>query len=89
MKEIKLACGYEGMIDERVTDDFGLLWELRKADRGELGSIFNVLNKVFGDDENIESLMECLKEEDGIVPNEKLVDAILEALNSVGDDGKN
>ena len=88
MKKIKLSCGYEGKIDERVTNDFDILWKLRKVDK-DLNCLFEVLNKLFGSDEEIDKLVECLKDEDGYVDNEKLTDAILETFNALGDAGKN
>ena len=88
-KEVKLACGYKCKIDERVANDFDLLWKLRKMDDGDYNSIFDVLAKLFGDDDKIEKLMDCLRDKDGYVATDKIAEAIVEAINALGDDGKN
>ena len=88
MREIELSCGYKGKIDERLANDFEVLWLLKKTDE-DINCFFTVLEKIFGSEEEIEKLVECLRGEDGFVTNEAIGDAVTEALNALGEDGKN
>ena len=88
MKKIKLACGLTCEVDERIANDFEVLWFLRKSDK-DINYLFMALEKIFGSEATVDKLIECLKCEDGYVDNEKIGDVVTELFEQLGEDGKN
>ncbi len=88
MKKVKLACGLTCEVDERITNDFEVLWFLRKSDK-DINYLFKALEKIFGSEDTVDKLIECLKNEDGFVDYEKVGDVVTELFEQLGEDGKN
>ena len=88
MKKGKLECGYSFKVDERVANDFEILWLLRKAG-DDLNCLFEALEKIFGGKDEVDKLVQCLKDKDGFVETEKFGEVIPELFKKLGDDGKN
>ena len=76
--------GFECQINEACLNDWGFLTMLRKIDKGDTGLIVDIAEKLLGGEEEVEKLAKHL-EVDGITPADKMVDALSELMESVGE----
>lgn len=88
MKTGKLKNGFKYKIDESVLDDMRVLDALAEVDSGENPlKISWVIKTVLGEEQR-EKLYDALKDENGRVPSDAVVDALVEML-SESEEGKN
>lgn len=79
--------GFDYTIKEEALDDYELLEELRKIDKGDTGQLVDVMEKILGTEQK-EQLKEHVRDETGRVPMKRMFDEIGEILR--GDrQGKN
>ena len=76
--------GFEVQLDESCLNDWGFLTMLRKIDKGDTGLIVDIAERLLGGEEEVEKLAKHL-EVDGITPADKMVDALSELMESVGE----
>ena len=80
----KLNDGFEVNIDEKCLNDWGFLTMLRKIDKGDTGLIVDIAEKLLGGNEEVDKLAKHL-EVDGIIPADKMVDALTKLMESVNE----
>lgn len=86
----KLKCGYKFNVDDRIANDFEIAWLLRKATKEENDEfLYQALEKIFGGDDEIDKLVECLKDKDGFVDNANVGGVFEEIYLALGEAGKN
>lgn len=78
----KTKTGFEFSIKKRVTDDYELLELLAVMEENPL-VITKILTKLLGDEK--QNLIEHVREEDGIVPADKIGAEIENIFESVGE----
>jgi len=79
----KLKDGLEFEISDSIANDWRFLTVLRKIDKGETSLIVDAAEFMLGE-EGVEKLAKHL-EVDGIVPTDKMVDALTELMSSVNE----
>ena len=87
MKKGKLENGFEYEVDEKLLDDMELLDALAEAEENPL-KISVVSRKVLGTEQR-KRLYDHIRREDGTVPVEEASQAIVDILESMGEEGKN
>lgn len=85
--KITLDSGLELEIDRNFTDDMELLDAMVEADEGNGVAIAQICRKVLGDEAK-KKLYESLRE-NGRVKTTKVVPALIEIIEKVGEAGKN
>lgn len=80
----KLKDGYEAEICENSLNDWNFIKLLRKVDKGDTGLIVDVAEVLLGGEEEVDKLAEHLSV-DGFTPADKMVDALTELMESVGE----
>lgn len=85
--KITLNSGLELEIDRNFTDDMELLDAMVEADEGNGVAISQICTKVLGDEAK-KKLYESLRE-NGRVKTTKVVPALIEIIEKVGEAGKN
>lgn len=81
----KTKTGFKFAIDERVLNNYELIELLADVEENPL-LVTKVLTTVLGDKK--QDLIEHVREDDGIVPVEKMMEEIAEIFNA-GNEGKN
>ena len=87
MKKIKLESGLALNVRDDVMDNMELLDDLVALDEGNGYAISRVLNRMLEPEEK-KKLYEHLRE-DGVTKVSKVVNAMKEIFDSLGDNGKN
>ena len=87
MKKVRLESGVNLNVNESVMDDMELLDDLVAMDAGDGGAISRVVGRVL-DKENRKILYDHLRE-DGVTKVSKVVPALKEIFDKLGDAGKN
>lgn len=87
MKKITLDSGLKLEIDESFADDMELLDALIESDEGDALAVSRICTKVLGKDEK-KKLYDSLRE-NGRVPVTKVVPAIKEIFEKIGEQAKN
>lgn len=87
MEKGKLENGFEYEVDEKLLDDMELLDALAEAEENPL-KISVVSKKVLGTEQR-KRLYDHIRREDGTVPVEEASQAIVDILESMGEEGKN
>lgn len=80
----KLKDGYEVEVNEVVLNDWQFVKMLRKIDKGDAGLIVDVAEALLGGEEEVDKLAEHLSV-DGHTAASKMVDALTEIMESVGE----
>ena len=79
-----LGDGYTVDLNENCLNDWRYITMLRKITKGDYGLIVDVAEKLLGSEEEVERLAKHL-EVDGITPADKMIEAISELMESVGE----
>ena len=79
-----LGDGYTGDLNEKCLHDWRYITMLRKITKGDYGLIVDVAENLLGSEEEVERLAKHL-EVDGITPADKMIEAISELMESVGE----
>ena len=87
MKKIKLDSGLALEIKDNVMDNMELLDDLVELDEGNGYAISRVVGRILDKDEK-KKLYESLRV-DGVTPVSKVVEAMKEIFDKLGDTGKN
>lgn len=87
MKKIKLDSGLVLEIKDNVMDNMELLDDLVELDEGNGYAISRVVGRILDKDEK-KKLYDSLRV-DGVTPVSKVVDAMKEIFDKLGDTGKN
>lgn len=87
MKKIKLDSGLNLAVNEDVMDNMELLDDLVELDEGNGFAISRVLNRILEPDEK-KKLYDHLRE-NGVTKVSKVVNAMKEIFDKLGDTGKN
>lgn len=74
--------GFKFEISERRLNNYELLELIGEVDEGQ-GQVFPKVVKLLFGDEQAKSFKDHLREEDGIVPNDKMADEIKSVFESV------
>lgn len=77
----KTATGFEFEINDKLKGDYELIEWFAMMDEGNLAVLPKAVNKLLGK-EQANKLKEHLRDEDGIVPSDKLMDEVAEILNA-------
>ncbi len=80
----KLNDGFEVNIDENSLNDWRFLTMLRKIDKGDTGLIVDIAERLLGGEKEVDKLAKHL-EVDGFTPADKMVGALEELMQSVGE----
>lgn len=88
MRKGTLENGFEFEINEEALDDMELLDAMAEAESGDPLQMSRVMLKVLGKPQR-DSLYEHLRNESGRVPIEAAMNALVEIMNSAGEEGKN
>lgn len=83
----KTESGFEFCIEEEFRDDYEILELLVDVDKGEVGSIIQVINKLLGEEQK-NALKEHIRNEKGRVPVMKMMEEVKSILGSCNN-GKN
>ena len=87
MKKIKLDCGAEINIDEKDLGNMELLDELVAVDEGDTTALTHIFRLIMSKEDK-KKLYDALREEDR-VPVAKVVVALKELFDKLGEQGKN
>lgn len=87
MKKIKLDCGAEISIDEKNLSNMELFEALVDVDEGDNMALVRIFRLLMSKEEKA-ALYDALRE-DGRVPIEKVVLALKELFEKIGESGKN
>lgn len=87
MKKIKLDCGAEINIDEKDLGNMELLDELVAVDEGDTTALTHIFRLIMSKEDK-KKLYDALREE-GRVPVAKVVVALKELFDKLGEQGKN
>lgn len=87
MKKIKMESGITLEIKDNVMDDMELLDDLVALDEGNGYAISRVVGRILGTEEK-KKLYDSLRV-DGVTPVSKVVEAMKEIFDKLGDAGKN
>lgn len=87
MKKIKLDCGVTINIDEKDMSNMELLDELVAVDEGETAALTRIFRLIMSKEDK-KALYDALRE-DGRVPVEKVIYALKELFDKIGEAGKN
>ena len=87
MKKVKLDSGLTLSVKDDVMDNMELLDDLVELDEGNGFAISRVLNRILETDEK-KKLYDHLRE-NGVTKVSKVVDAMKEIFDKLGDNGKN
>lgn len=87
MKKIKLDCGAEINIDEKDLGNMELLDELVAVDEGDTTALTHIFRLIMSKEDK-KKLYDALREE-GRVPVAKVVAALKELFDKLGEQGKN
>ena len=87
MKKVKLDSGLTLSVKDDVMDNMELLDDLVELDEGNGFAISRVLNRILEPDEK-KKLYDHLRE-NGVTKVSKVVDAMKEIFDKLGDNGKN
>ena len=87
MKKIKLDCGAEINIDEKDLGNMELLDELVAVDEGDTTALTHIFRLIMSKEDK-KKLHDALREE-GRVPVAKVVAALKELFDKLGEQGKN
>ncbi len=87
MKKIKLDSGLDLSVRDNIMDNMELLDDLVELDEGNGYAISRVLNRVLEPDEK-KKLYAHLRE-DGVTKVSRVVEAMKEIFDKLGDNGKN
>lgn len=85
--DISLNCGFKGSIKKSVFKNYELLQGIAKMEK-QPEEIFNVIPLMLGKDGEVQ-LCNCLRDEDGIVPIDKILAAVREIYSQVNAQVKN
>ena len=80
----KLKDGYEVEVNEVALHDWQFVKWIRKIDKGDAGLIVDVAEALLGGEEEVDKLAEHLSV-DGHTAANKMVDALTEIMESVGE----
>lgn len=87
MKKITLDCGAEISIDEKDLGNMELLDELVAVDEGDTTALTHIFRLIMSKEDK-KALYDALREE-GRVPVSKVVAALKELFDKLGEQGKN
>lgn len=87
MKKITLECGLSLEIDERILNDMELVDDMAQADDGDPTGLSRLVLRLLGSDQR-KALYKQLRT-DGIVPTDKVLEAVKEIFEKLGEAGKN
>lgn len=88
MRTGKLANGFEYEVDEKAFDDMDLLDALAAANEGDPLATSKLFDLILGKEQK-KKLYAMLRNDEGRVPVADAVNAILQIMESLGDEGKN
>jgi replication-associated recombination protein RarA len=88
MKKIKLASGVSLSIEDNVLNNMELLDALVAMDEGDWRAMSNTMNMILKPEEK-KKLYDSLRNEQGVVPIDKIGDAFTEIFTALGAQGKN
>lgn len=88
MRKGQLENGFKFEIDEEALDDMELLDAMAEAEEGDALKMSKVMLRVLGKEQR-DALYEHIRNESGRVPIEAAMNALVEILNSAGEEGKN
>lgn len=80
----ELKDGYTVELNENCLNDWRYITMLRKISKGDYGLIVDVAEVLLGGEEEVERLAKHL-EEDGFTPADRMIEAISELMESVGE----
>lgn len=84
---VKLSNGFEFTVNDDLGDNMELLEALVAIDRNEdPAALSDAVRMIFGEDK--QALYDACRSEDGRVPVSKIMEAIDETLNQLGEAGK-
>lgn len=83
MKEVKTASGFTCRIDERCFNDMELFEDLVELENRKLQKLPGVLEKIFGEGKQL--LYEHVRNEDGIVPLDAVLNEVMEIFAAAGE----
>lgn len=84
----KLQNGFEFDVDPAILDDMELIDALAKVQGEDATAISIVVQKIFGEEQR-KALYDSVRADDGRVPIQSVVNAVVEIFESLGDQGKN
>lgn len=87
MKTITMKSGLELEIRDNLMNDMELLDDLAELDEGNSYAVSRIVNRILGKNEK-KKLYDDLRE-DGVTPVNKVVEAMTEIFQLLGDKGKN
>ena len=87
MVKIKTSSGFECELDEAFRDDFELLENLVRPDKGDPSVLTDVINGIFG--EAKPALYEHCRKENGRVSTMAVMQEVRDVFSSVGGELKN
>lgn len=82
MREIETAAGLTLALDEDCFNDFELLEELVSIERGDVSSLPDVLDRIFGPEKK--RVCESLRNEKGRVPIDAVMAEVKHIINELG-----
>jgi hypothetical protein len=88
MKKIKLESGVSLSIEDNVLNNMELLDALVAMDEGDWHAMSNTMNMILKPEEK-KKLYDSLRNEQGVVPIDKIGDAFTEIFTALGAQGKN
>lgn len=84
----KTSSGFEWEVDDDVKDDYELIELFQTADEGSAKALTDAYKRILGE-EQYKKMKEFMRNDKGRVPASKMLAAMNEIVNSLGDDIKN
>jgi len=84
----KTKSGFEFQISEDIADDYELLESLVAVDKGEVGELFSVVERVLGSDQK-KALVEHVRNESGKVKLSLMIEEMEDIFSNAGGKVKN
>ena len=84
----ELKNGFKFDVDPAILDDMELIDALAKVQGEDATAISVVVQKIFGEDQR-QALYDSVRTENGRVPIQSVVNAVVEIFEALGEAGKN
>ena len=84
----ELKNGFKFDVDPEILDDMELIDALAKVQGEDATAISVVVQKIFGEDQR-QALYDSVRTENGRVPIQSVVNAVVEIFEALGEAGKN
>ena len=87
MKKIRLESGLNLEVQDEVIKDYRFFEDLSDLNDGNAFALRRVLNRLLDPEEKEKLMKHC--EVDGLVPTEKVTEAVTDIFNKLGSEAKN